>query len=142
MDIVPFQVEHLKRINLQSSQMDAFTRLGDAEEAYLNASQYAFTALDGDEVVACAGIVDIWQGRGQAWALMSNSIGVRFVKVHRAVKRALDLYEHRRVEMIVDADFAEGLKWAELLGFKCETPDGMPGYYNDGRLYKLFARVK
>lgn len=142
MDIVPFQVEHLKRINLQSSQMDAFVRLGDAEEAYLNASQYAFTALDGDEVVACAGIVDIWQGRGQAWALMSDSIGVRFVKVHRAVKRALDLYEHRRVEMIVDADFAEGLKWAELLGFKCETPDGMPGYYNDGRLYKLFARVR
>lgn len=141
MRVVPFEIEHLHRLKLQPNQHDALLRMSDMEEAYLAASEFAFTGLDGEEVVACAGIVKMWEGRGHAWALLSGNIGNRFVRVHRAVKRAVEVSGYHRVEMVVDSDFPAAIKWAEKLGFRCETPDGMPGYYNDGRLYKLFARI-
>jgi len=138
--IVPFKLEHLKNIKLQSAQAGILDNI-EPYGAYVEASDFGFTAMDGDEVVACAGIIKMWEGRGHAWALLSDNIGGRFVQLHRAVKRALAMSGYKRIEMVVDADFAEGLKWAHMLGFKCETPDGMPGYATDNRLYKLFARV-
>lgn len=140
--IVPFAIEHLQAIQLQPYQRDALDRMSDPERAYMAASDYAFTALDGDEVLGCAGIFRMWEGRGHAWALLSANIGSRFVRVHRAVKRAIEISGYRRVEMVVDTAHAEALRWAEMLGFVCETPEGMRGYYTDGRLYTLFARVR
>lgn len=139
--IVPFCVDHLRAIKLQAAQAGVLSSIGDTEAAYIEASEYAFTALDGDEVVACAGILKLWEGRGHAWALLSGSIGSRFVRVHRAVMRAIKLSGYRRIEMDVDAAHAEAIKWAGMLGFYNETPDGMRGYTTDGRLYYRFARV-
>lgn len=137
---MPFKLEHLKKIKLQKAQGGILENI-EPYAAFVEQSDFGFTAMDGDEVVACAGIIKMWEGRGHAWALMSDSIGHRFVQLHRAVKRGLAMTNFKRIEMVVDADFAEGLKWAHMLGFKCETPEGMPGYATDGRLYKLFARV-
>lgn len=142
MVIVPFNAAHLTAIKLQQAQSHALSTLGDAESVYLEASDYAFTALDGDVVVACAGIIRLWEGRGHAWALMSGSIGARFVGVHRAVKRAIQISGYRRIEMDVDASHEEAIKWAHMLGFYNETPDGMRGYTADGRLFYKFARVQ
>jgi hypothetical protein len=140
--IVPFSVEHLRAIRLQAAQAGVLETVGDVEAAYIEASDYAFTAMDGDDVVACAGILKLWEGRGHAWALLSGSIGHRFVRVHRAVKRAIEISGYRRIEMDVDASHAEAIKWAGMLGFYNETPDGMRGYTTDGRLYYRFARVE
>ena len=142
MVIVPFSVEHLAAIKLQSAQSDVLSTLGDAESVYLEASTYAFTALDGDEVVGCAGIMKLWEGRGHAWALLSGNIGARFVGVHRAVKRAIQVSGYRRIEMDVDASHEEAIKWAHMLGFYNETPDGMRGYVADGRLIYKFVRLE
>lgn len=142
MVIVPFSVEHLDTIRLQQAQSKALDTVGDAEAVYLEASEFAFTALDGDIVVACAGILTLWEGRGHAWALMSGNIGARFVGVHRAVKRAIAVSGFRRIEMDVDAAHKEAIKWAHMLGFYNETPDGMRGYTADGRIFYKFARVQ
>lgn len=142
MVIVPFSSAHLSAIKLQQAQSTALDIVGDAESVYLEASNYAFTALDGDEVVACAGIIRLWEGRGHAWALMSGSIGARFVCVHRAVKRAIKMSGYRRIEMDVDASHKEAIKWAHMLGFYNETPDGMRGYVADGRLIYKFVRLE
>lgn len=139
---MPFELAHLDNIKLQPHQRDALTRLDDAGRAYLAVADQAFTMLDGDEVIGCAGIAEMWQGRAHAWALLSDNIGHRFVRAHRAVIRFLRVSGYRRIEMVVDSDHPAALRWAEMLGFRCETPDGMPGYYTDGRLYKLFARVE
>lgn len=141
MDIVPFKVEHLQAIKLQAAQSDAITGLGDAESIYLECSEFAFSALEGDRVIACAGIIKLWEGRGHAWALLSGDIGNRFVAIHRAVKRAIDVSGYRRVEMDVDGDHKEAIKWAHMLGFYNETPDGMKGYVADGRLIYKFVRL-
>jgi hypothetical protein len=141
MMIVPFHPDHLTRLKLQPKQGGALSGLTTDQSEMMAGCDIAWTALDGDEVVACAGIMHLWEGRGHAWALLSGNIGRRMVQMHRAVKRAIELSGYRRIEMDVDAEFAEAKHWARLLGFIDETPHGMPGYSPDGRLYHKFARV-
>lgn len=140
-DIVPFKVEHARQIHLQSKQAEVVDSLQLGDTVYMEASGYAFTALEGDTVLACAGIIKLWEGRGHAWALLSGDLGSKFLRVHRAVKRAIELSGYRRIEMDVDASHAEALKWATMLGFYNETPNGMRGYVADGRLLYKFVRV-
>jgi hypothetical protein len=46
-----------------------------------------------------------------------------------------------RIEMAVDANFAQGRRWAELLGFNCETPQPMRHYLPNGHDAYLYARI-
>jgi hypothetical protein len=138
--IVKFEIKHLELINVQESQKDI--KLSEVQISYMRASDFGFTALDDDTVLACAGIIELWPGRGHAWAVLSGNIGNKFIRVHRAVKRSLDLSGYRRIEMDVDSAFSEAVKWAEMLGFYCETPSGMVGYTDDDRLFMKFVRVK
>jgi hypothetical protein len=43
--------------------------------------------------------------------------------------------------MAVDANFAQGRRWAELLGFNCETPQPMRHYLPNGHDAYLYARI-
>lgn len=142
MMIVPFHPGHLARLNLQPKQGGALKGLSGEQSEMMANCEIAWTAIDGEEVIACAGIMHLWEGRGHAWALLSGNIGRRMVLVHRAVKRAIEMSGYRRIEMDVDGDFPEAKNWARLLGFVDETPNGMPGYSPDGRLYHKFVRVK
>lgn len=99
-----------------------------------------FTALDGDEVLACSGVVRVWPGRDMAWALISAHAGKRFVKIYRAIKRFLELHPTRRVEATVDVDFEEGHRLMKMLGFEYEGL--VRAYMPDGRDMCLYARVK
>lgn len=141
MKVIPFKAEHLGLIKPQEKQSGILNQVTPAHGLFIETCEVAFTAVDGDEIIACAGIIPLWPGRGHAWAVMSNNIGNRFIRVHRAVKRAIELSSFRRIEMCVDSEFLEAVEWAHMLGFVDETPNGMPGYTDDGRLYHQFARV-
>jgi hypothetical protein len=141
MMIVPFHPDHLAALKIQTKQSGALDGLTSDQADMMAGCDIAWSAIDGEEVVACAGIMHMWEGRGHAWALLSGNIGRRMVIVHRAVMRAIKISGYRRIEMDVDGDFQEAKDWARLLGFVDETPNGMPGYSPDGRLYHKFARV-
>jgi hypothetical protein len=140
--IVPYRAEHLAALVLQPAQEWLAPIVTEEYRAALERAGPAFSALDDGRVLGCAGIIEHWPGRGVAWAMLAADIGTRFVAVHRAARRHLEHEAPRRLEIAVERDFAVGRRWALLLGFERETPDGMRGYGPDGATYDLYARIR
>lgn len=138
--VLPFQAEHFERLHLQPAQGYLSSWLTPEQGAILEQS-HAFTALVGDTVIGCAGIIPAWRGRALAWSFLAWNIGPHFLSVHRAVARHLDESGYRRIEISVDCDFSEGHRWARLLGFEMEA-ERMRGYRPDGGDCALYARVR
>lgn len=136
--IVPFEPEHADAMDVQIAQ-----RMTPEERQQAMGESFgdAWTAMVDGEPVACAGLVPVWFGRAYAWALLSERAGAHMVAITRAVRRALDMGEFRRVEMAVRAGFAEGERWARLLGFSRETPEPMRAYLPNGQDAYLYAKV-
>lgn len=140
--LVKFKASHLENIDLQEAQKDALDNMTDAEKQYMYTSEFAYSILEGEKVLACGGIVKLWEGRAHAWSLISGAIGRNYVALHKIVLRAMNLLDYDRVEMDVLAAHKEAVRWAEMLGFYNETPNGMINYMPDGKLYYKFVRVK
>jgi hypothetical protein len=140
MKVVPYQAEHLQKLRLQSAQLCNLNWM-PIDQAVQLENVTAFTALDGDEVLACAGVLELWSGRGAAWAFLAEDLGTRMVAVHRAVRRYFGLLDFRRIEAEVAVDFPQGHRWMRLLGFELESPR-MRGYFPDGSDAALYVRVK
>lgn len=137
-EIVDFDRAHLSAMAVQSAQLAGVGQFKDCSQ---EAFGLAYTAMDNGKPVACAGIVEVWPGRGYAWALLSEQAGRWMVQISRAVRRAIALSGLRRIEMAVDADFVAGRRWAVMLGFILETPEPMRAYLPDGRDAYLFSKV-
>lgn len=102
----------------------------------------AWTALVDARPVACAGLVEVWEGRAYAWALLAEDAGPHMLAVTREIRSRIALAPFRRIEMAVAAGFTAGCRWAGMLGFICETPQPMRAYLPDGRDAWLYARVR
>lgn len=99
-----------------------------------------FTAFAGMEVVACAGVVQQWEGRAQAWSLLSVMHMTYKKSLFLAVKRFLDHYPMRRVECTVDPRSVQAKNWAKHLGF---TYEGLARKYTPhGDDMELWAMVR
>lgn len=141
MNIVEYKPEHLHQIDLQEGQAYLSNWVTPELAASLGGSGWAYTGMDGDAPVGCAGVINVWQGRGIAWAYLSKGVSRHnFIAVHKAVVRFLDACYIQRVEMTVDCDFEPGHRWAGMLGFTMESPR-MRAYRPDGGDCALYARV-
>ena len=137
--VVPFKVEHLLGFVPQEMQAREFELFG--ANCYKSAEEgFSFSLLVEDKCVACAGIVEVWDGRGHAWAMISADAGKHFILVTRAVKRAIAVCNFHRIEMDVSCDFPEAHRWAKLLGFTCEV-ERREKFLPDGTAMALYARV-
>lgn len=140
MRVIPFVAEHAQILIVQP--MQDLPPLAPAEAAALAKAGPCYTALDDEgKPVAICGVVRQWEGRAIAWGLIGYNAGPHFVRITREVKKFLDTCGIRRVEASADAGFPQAMRWLEMLGFKCETPEPMRGYGFDGRPCYLYARV-
>lgn len=140
MEIIPFKAEHLQAMRLQPAQAEISAWCAGAYPRALEASGGGWTAMADGEPVACAGIVEQWQGRGLAWAVLAEHSGRHFVRITRAVRRALDLAHYRRIEAQVDAEFVAAIRWATMLGFEVESK--MTQFTPEGRDAFMFVRIR
>lgn len=108
----------------------------------LSAMGTTWAILDGPEVLLIGGIQPQWDGRGMAAVLIAEGVGRRMVRLTKLIRRYLDALDYRRVEMYVDAQFGDGCRWAEMLGFVNETPQGMAGFLPDGGTAFMYGRVR
>lgn len=138
MRIVPLKKWHLDNLDMQESQLYIAKWLTPEMKACLENS-LSFAGMDGERVLGCAGIIEMWEGRGAVWSMLSGSIGRQFVAVHRAVSGFLDASHYRRLEATVDVGFEEGVRWIEMLGFRLETPC-MKGYLPNGGDAAMYVR--
>lgn len=140
MIVVPFKREHIANMVIQQRQEGMEGLLTDGILKTLESGQ-AFTALDGDEVLACSGVIEVTEGRAIAWAYLSRDVGKRMVYVTRKVRDYLDIAPYRRIEMDVDCDFKQAHRWAKMLGFEMEA-ERRRAFTPDGRDCALYARVR
>lgn len=141
MHIVPFEPSHLRHLILQDSQAWLSPMLDANYGEYLRRGGPCFTARDGDTVLVCSGMVNVWENRAIAWAIMSKDCGRHFVRIFRAIRSFLEMQDIRRIEATVDAGFEQGHRLMQMLGFRLETSEPMRAYLPDGRDCHLYARV-
>lgn len=139
MIVVPFKYEHL--LGLAEQEATAYLRPYVREEN-LRAleNEFAYTGMVDERPVACVGIIKYWEGRGEAWAFLAGDCRPWFTAIHKASLRALDFCGIRRVEAVVDAEFAAGHRWVKSLGFKVEA-ERLAAYRPTGGDCTLYARV-
>ncbi len=140
MEVIPYQAEHLMMISLQEGQQYLGPYINEDLAKSLVLEDWSWTGVIDDEVVACAGVQPIWQGRGLAWSYLARNAGDHFIAIHRASKKFLDGCYMKRIEMTVDCRFEPAHRWAQMLGFKMEA-GRMEAYTPNGMDQSLYARV-
>ena len=137
-----FRPDHLRALTLQHAQAHHIGALDDPEFADHIAASCAqsVTVLADGRIIACGGIVELWDNRGMIWSLIAKGRPSEFIAVHRAARRMLDACRFRRVEAYVDEGFEQGCRWMEMLGFDLETPFPMRAFAGERDCY-LYARV-
>lgn len=142
MKIVKFRAAHLAALQLQDAQSYFHDQIRSAEYAtMLEQAGQAYTAIDGDTVIGCAGVTEIWAGRAVVWSLIGKTAGRHMIAMHRAVAGFLSTLRYSRLELWVDDGFAPGMRWAKMLGFTCETPEPMKNFRPGGNACFLFSRT-
>lgn len=102
-----------------------------------------FSAWAGSKVVACAGVIMFWPGRGQVWALISEDIYAYGSLVHRYVRRYLLANPVTRLECIIDPRFPKSEEWARRLGFEKESRMARYGLHGqDMDMYVYTGKVR
>lgn len=138
--IISFKPEHLAQISLQSWQEGARQDLANPAYGQALAQHESGTVVLDGRVVACCGVVRMWEGRGELWGLIADDIGPEGMrKLHYAARAWLRNATWRRLEAHCDAGFLQAQRWLELLGFACEGP--LAKYTPDGRDCLRYARV-
>ena len=139
-EFVPFEPSHFARLKLQPAQQKWAQLQLDVEYARSLMVGHTMTGMLGGKPVGCAGLVKLWEGRGQAWALIGEFDPICWVPIVREMRKRLNASGFRRIEMDVAADFGPGCKLARLLGFEVEALRKSFSPY--GEDYFLFARVR
>jgi hypothetical protein len=138
-EVHPFVPADLEELRLQPSQefLAAFVGRPGYGQELVDAGP-CYTARSGGRIVCCAGVVNLWEGRASAWALLSADAGRCMTALHRAVVEFLDGCGIERVEAYVVPDFMPGHRWARMLGFEFE---GTLRAFQRGQDMVMYARV-
>lgn len=122
-------VKHLEpddwlKIVPQAAQREA-ALVQTAETAeQIAATGYSFAVRrDDGALLACLGTHALFPGCHEGFAIFSPEAGPHLLAITRAARRHLASLLSagvHRIEVTIDTDFAEGRRWAELLGFYCE----------------------
>jgi hypothetical protein len=142
---VPYSPTDLTSIELQPAQekwRDQFFLPGYAQS--LDIKGMAWTAMDGEKVLGCAGFAPQWEGRVIGWAVFGREIPRRawpriLRKIRREMHNSLADHGRHRLEITVPRGFDAGCRLAHLLGFEVEGL--MKEYGPDGGDHFLYAQV-
>lgn len=135
-----FAAGDLDKMIVQSNQRWMQRNCGPNVQAMLEKEKHAYTAWDGDEVIACFGITPLWTHRGFGWTFLSQDIGSRLRYVTKVCRKVFDECDINRIEAAVDCDFEQGHRWMKLLGMEMEC-ERMASFYPNGTDCALYARV-
>ena len=133
---------HIKYINPQ--EVDRTNKLLYQTEEFKQAvrENFSISAWVGNQCIGAAGLIQVHPHRAIAWAMLSADAGPYMLSVTRKIKNFFKSQPTKRIEITVLEGFKEGHKWAKLLNFTLETPEGMRGHGVGGETEYLYSRVK
>lgn len=132
-------IEHVRYIEAQDAQKFEYDASMSED---IVAKSAALSAWEGWRCIAAAGVFTVWPGRAVAWAVLSKHAARHLLPITRRCLYMLDHYNAKRIEMTCRSDFPEAHRWAILMGFTQETPNGMECFYPDGSTAYLYSRTK
>jgi hypothetical protein len=136
---VPFRLFHVELMRAQGVQgaQLAEVSLIPPEGAHLLGP--ALSAFDGERILICGGIQEIYPQHGVVWGLLAQNAGRYMTAIHYGVSRFIGARAWRRLEASVEKGFAPGCRWLELLGFRFEGE--MPAYGMRGETHLRYGRT-
>ena len=142
-EIKPYVPEHLEMMELNESTKIAVGIYGtDKFSKIIYGNGPAMTGFVDGKPVCIAGITMMWNGVGEAWALMAEGFEKHKFFIHRNVVRFMNkeiiMNNIKRLQASADINHSKAIVWLEHLGF--ETEGRMRKYFN-GHDYWRFARV-
>lgn len=140
MIVIPFRPYHLRAIDLQRAQENMRPYLVDPEYGEWLATQESYSVFCGERIIACGGLLKMWDGRAQVWSLLGSQTGNSMIPLTRLVRGYLSSLSYRRIEATCDSGFECGHRWLKLLGFTLETPV-MKAYRPDGGDEAMYVRL-
>ncbi len=143
----PFDPEHLAALQLLPEQAALQARISEFSlGAHLVQGGFSYSGFvegdDGELCVGCAGVLPQWPGRALAWAIFGCIPKRCWPAVVARTRRVLDRARRRgfrRIEAHVDAEFAQAIRLAAILGFAEEST--MPLFTPDGRTSLMYVRL-
>lgn len=145
MRLEPLTVEHAAALEPQAAQSDL---LPEARVAMVMAQAQcgpcAAVLTEAGQVLLIGGVITDagWPHRAIGWTVLSRHAGPNMRQLTRIVTAWLDGLGFARLEMYVDAQFPQGVRWARMLGFALETPLPMRHFLPNGNGAYLFGRVR
>lgn len=137
--LVPLEAWHIEILYSNGEIDPAIYSPGYA--SFLAKHSIGVTLLVDDEVKGCGGIMPLWTGVGDGWALVTDWLRDHPVLLTKAFKRFIldHTSEFKRVQITVEESFEKAQAFAEFLGF---TPEGRMEYYSPtGDTHLRYARI-
>lgn len=117
--IVPFDARHVEGMKIESEPMLESMREQIVESA---CKGEAFTGFLRGSPLGCAGISPLWEGCGEAWCFFTPSFYTSYrgtlIAMIRKFRTLACPYD--RVQTIVNARIPNGMRFAEMFGFRVE----------------------
>lgn len=115
--MVPNDAMRIQRQASQRVQLGLSRDMTIEEAEALAEGPEAWTATDGDRVIACVGLRETFPGvQAVAWAILCDGIGAAHLAVTRWAKARIAGSGYRRIEAIVRADVDAECRWAKAVG--------------------------
>ena len=144
LEVIKFNSEHLGMIKARSFEAKEMTLCDDvqARGRLFQASGPAFTGVVGDEIMVCCGLIKLWNGVYEMWAVTTAMVTQMPLSFHRAVKYGLEQLRAVtglwRLQTAIHIDHVVSQKWIQSLGLEYEAP--MPGYGPDKETYIRYGK--
>lgn len=110
---------------------------------FLGSRTQAWTGRIHGQVVALAGITEIYPGMGEVWSYLTPEALAKPLWLHREVRRHFDAIapSYHRIQASTDAAHDAGRRWLEALGFVLECRKFLAGPHGETMLnYVCFPR--
>ena len=124
MRLVAFEPEHVSRLDLLPAQRE---QLGADWMApygeFLVQDDLAWSGFVGETLVGFAGLIPLWSGVAECWALFSTHLPRHKLAAVRAILAFLDAVQparFHRIQAVVASGYEPGHRLAEVLGFRKE----------------------
>lgn len=138
---VQFELGH--ELKMRPKNVFSHVEVASVKTMFNAPNSYMETIMLGNIPIAIIGMIHLWDGVAEAWTVTSEEVKLYPISFHKSVLSSLVHHEKllgiHRTQMNVRADYEDGRKWAEALGFKEEGV--MLKYGPDGKDFWRYART-
>ena len=121
-NLEPLTAEHLIELH-NAGSVDRHLgadQVVDNWQTYRNGP--AFVGRDKFSIIAAAGVINMWPGVGEGWAILTpRAKGMAVLRAFRETFKLIQIaHNYLRIQASVQADFVDGIRFARWMGFKSE----------------------